>query len=97
MLTGRRIVLGVSGGIAAYKTAALVSRLVQASAGKLAMADFMPLPTAHPLCYGVTYLIADGEGVVALAGIMGGEGTGVTENTSHVLLESAFFSPGAIR
>jgi phosphopantothenoylcysteine decarboxylase / phosphopantothenate---cysteine ligase len=32
-LTGREIVVGVSGGIAAYKTAALVSRLVQAGAG----------------------------------------------------------------
>jgi phosphopantothenoylcysteine decarboxylase / phosphopantothenate---cysteine ligase len=32
-LAGREIVVGVSGGIAAYKTAALVSRLVQAGAG----------------------------------------------------------------
>ena len=30
---GRRVLLGVTGGIAAYKTAALVSRLVQAGAG----------------------------------------------------------------
>ncbi|HPP54098.1 MAG TPA: flavoprotein [Thermoguttaceae bacterium] len=33
MLQGREILIGVSGGIAAYKTAALVSRLVQAGAG----------------------------------------------------------------
>src|SRR5580700_2825583 len=32
-MTGREIVIGVSGGIAAYKTAALVSQLVQAGAG----------------------------------------------------------------
>jgi phosphopantothenoylcysteine decarboxylase / phosphopantothenate---cysteine ligase len=32
-LAGREIVVGVSGGIAAYKTAALVSRLAQAGAG----------------------------------------------------------------
>jgi phosphopantothenoylcysteine decarboxylase len=32
-MTGREILIGVSGGIAAYKTAALVSRLVQAGAG----------------------------------------------------------------
>lgn len=33
MLQGREILVGVSGGIAAYKTAFLVSRLVQAGAG----------------------------------------------------------------
>jgi phosphopantothenoylcysteine decarboxylase/phosphopantothenate--cysteine ligase len=32
-MTGREIVIGVTGGIAAYKTAALVSQLVQAGAG----------------------------------------------------------------
>jgi phosphopantothenoylcysteine decarboxylase/phosphopantothenate--cysteine ligase len=32
-MTGREIVIGVSGGIAAYKTAALVSQLVQSGAG----------------------------------------------------------------
>lgn len=32
-MKGREIVIGVTGGIAAYKTAALVSRLVQAGAG----------------------------------------------------------------
>ncbi|MCS7306298.1 MAG: phosphopantothenoylcysteine decarboxylase [Thermoguttaceae bacterium] len=33
MLQGREILIGISGGIAAYKTAVLVSRLVQAGAG----------------------------------------------------------------
>jgi phosphopantothenoylcysteine decarboxylase len=32
-MTGREMIIGVSGGIAAYKTAALVSQLVQAGAG----------------------------------------------------------------
>ncbi|MBI3838352.1 MAG: phosphopantothenoylcysteine decarboxylase [Planctomycetia bacterium] len=32
-MTGREVIIGVSGGIAAYKTAALVSQLVQAGAG----------------------------------------------------------------
>ena len=32
-MTGRELLIGVSGGIAAYKTAALVSQLVQAGAG----------------------------------------------------------------
>lgn len=42
-------------------------------------------------------VIADGKGPVALAGIMGGIGSEVTESTSTVLLESAFFDPTTIR
>ncbi|MEW5768446.1 MAG: phenylalanine--tRNA ligase subunit beta [bacterium] len=42
-------------------------------------------------------VIADGKGPVALAGIMGGIGSEVTESTSTVLLESAFFEPTTIR
>jgi phenylalanyl-tRNA synthetase beta chain len=38
-------------------------------------------------------LIADGERAVALAGIMGGEETEVTEGTTEVLLEAANFEP----
>ena len=37
-----------------------VERMIEsASAGRIALADFMPLPTAHPLCYGVSYLFCD--------------------------------------
>ena len=36
-MTGREIVLGVTGGIAAYKAAALASQLVQAGAGVTAV------------------------------------------------------------
>ena len=38
-------------------------------------------------------VIADHGGPVALAGIMGGEPTAVGEQTRHLFLESAFFSP----
>jgi len=41
-------------------------------------------------------LITDSEGAVGLAGIMGGERTAVTEETTDVFFESAFFSPAAI-
>jgi phenylalanyl-tRNA synthetase beta chain len=41
-------------------------------------------------------VIADGEGVVALAGIMGSEPSGVTESTTEVVLESAFFRPAQV-
>jgi phenylalanyl-tRNA synthetase beta chain len=43
-----------------------------------------------------TLLIADASRPLALAGIMGGEGSGVTDSTRDILLESAFFSPTAI-
>lgn len=38
-------------------------------------------------------VIADDDGVVSLAGVMGGERTGVTEETVNVLIESAWFEP----
>ncbi len=43
-----------------------------------------------------TLVIADASGPVALAGIMGGEATAVTDATQDILLESAFFAPMAI-
>lgn len=42
-------------------------------------------------------LIADGKGPVALAGIMGGLESEVTEETTNVLIESAYFVPSVIR
>lgn len=41
-------------------------------------------------------VIADQKKALALAGIMGGAGSGVTDATTDVLLESAFFAPAAI-
>ena len=41
--------------------------------------------------------ICDGEGPVALAGIMGGENSEIQSDTQDVLLESAYFDPIAIR
>jgi phenylalanyl-tRNA synthetase beta chain len=42
-------------------------------------------------------LICDGSGPVAIAGIMGGENSEITENTKDIALESAFFNPLFIR
>jgi uncharacterized radical SAM superfamily Fe-S cluster-containing enzyme len=39
-------------------------RIEEATQGRLARRDFLPLPAAHPLCYGVTYLLADGAGAL---------------------------------
>src|SRR5215467_4568225 len=41
-------------------------------------------------------LITDGDGPVGLAGIMGGERTAVTPETTDVFLESAYFAPAAL-
>lgn len=43
-----------------------------------------------------TVLIADDAKGLALAGVMGGEDSAVTEDTVRVFLESAFFTPAAI-
>ena len=42
-------------------------------------------------------VIADEGGPIALAGVMGGDGTKVTEATRRVLLESAWFEPRVVR
>lgn len=42
-------------------------------------------------------VIADREKPIALAGVMGGAATEVTNSTTRVLLESAYFNPSAIR
>jgi phenylalanyl-tRNA synthetase beta chain len=42
-------------------------------------------------------VIADSRSVLALGGVMGGEDSGVTESTTDILLEAAYFAPAAIR
>ena len=43
-----------------------------------------------------TLVIADHSGPLAMAGVMGGENSGVNVNTQTIFLESAFFTPLAI-
>lgn len=42
-------------------------------------------------------VIADDQRPVAIAGVMGGEETGVTESSTDILLEAAYFTPGSVR
>lgn len=42
-------------------------------------------------------LIADEKGALALAGVFGGEGSGVSESTTSIVIESAWFDPVVIR
>ncbi|MEW6363902.1 MAG: radical SAM protein [Acidobacteriota bacterium] len=37
-------------------------RVEEASGGRIRQRDFLPLPSAHPLCYSVAYFVADGRG-----------------------------------
>ncbi len=46
---------------------------------------------------GSAIVIADSQGPVAVGGIMGGEETAVSDETTRILLESAFFEPLAVR
>ena len=42
-------------------------------------------------------VIANAEGPMCIAGVFGGEDSGVTEATTDVFIESAYFDPGSIR
>ncbi len=42
-------------------------------------------------------VVADQERAVGIAGVMGGEETGVTDSTKNVLLEAAYFLPASVR
>lgn len=42
-------------------------------------------------------IIADNNGPIALAGIMGGLESGISENAKRIIIESAFFKPSLIR
>jgi len=44
-----------------------------------------------------TLMICDSKKEVAIAGIMGGENSEITESTKNILIESAYFNPGSIR
>lgn len=46
---------------------------------------------------GSMVVIADEERAIGLAGVMGGENSEITEKTSRIVLESAWFDPGSVR
>ncbi len=58
---------------------------------------FLPLVGGELQLAADDLVIADESGVVALAGVMGGADTGVTESTVDLLLEAAHFHPGSVR
>ena len=44
-----------------------------------------------------TLMICDGEREIAIAGVMGGENSEITQSTTNIVIESAYFRPQSIR
>lgn len=59
--------------------------------------SFVSLDGKERLLPAEALLICDEEKPVAIAGVMGGMNSEVTENTKTILLESAYFNPSSIR
>ncbi len=59
--------------------------------------DFVTLDQVKRSIVGDDLFICDGNGPVALAGIMGGAGSEISDATTDVFLECAYFNPGQIR
>ena len=57
---------------------------------------FLALDGVEYILNGEELMVCDAEGPIAMAGIIGGERTKVTEDTQHIFLESAYFDPTAI-
>jgi phenylalanyl-tRNA synthetase beta chain len=58
---------------------------------------FTTLDEVERTLFDDTLLICDGQGPVAIAGIMGGLDSEIASNTTRVLIESAYFDPRCIR
>jgi len=59
--------------------------------------EFETLDHVKRECSAGTLFICDAEEPVAIAGVMGGVDSEVSDNTSNVLIESAYFNPADIR
>ena len=59
--------------------------------------EFMTLDGETRRILTTDLLIGDGEGAVALAGVMGGKNSEVSDQTRTVVLESAYFEPRGVR
>lgn len=59
--------------------------------------EFETLDHIKRKCETGTLFICDGEGPVAIAGVMGGVDSEVSDDTTDILIESAYFDPGSIR
>ena len=75
-----------------YDAAKLAGGFIEARLGRegeeIAALDGRTYPAGPEVC-----VIADGSGAIGLGGVMGGESTKVTEATTDVFVESAWFDP----
>jgi phenylalanyl-tRNA synthetase beta chain len=58
---------------------------------------FITLDSKERVLKNSDLMICDGEKAVAIAGVMGGENSEVTVDTTNILIESAFFNPSSVR
>lgn len=58
---------------------------------------FVTLDEKERKLSGEELMICDSEGGICIAGIFGGKGSGVSDQTTTIFLESAYFSPDVIR
>lgn len=59
--------------------------------------EFETLDHVNRKCPAGTLFICDGDEPVAIAGIMGGVDSEVSDETTTILIESAYFDPGSVR
>ena len=59
--------------------------------------DFTTLDNKEHKLESDMLMICDGDGPVALAGVMGGQNSEISDSTTRVLIESAYFNPVSIR
>ncbi|MTI89191.1 MAG: phenylalanine--tRNA ligase subunit beta [Balneolaceae bacterium] len=59
--------------------------------------EFETLDHKKRKCPAGTLFICDGEEAVAIAGVMGGVDSEVSDDTTDILIESAYFDPGTVR
>lgn len=60
-------------------------------------AKFVTLDEVERTLHEEDLMICDESGPMCIAGVFGGKNSGVTENTSSIFLESAYFNPVSIR
>ncbi len=58
---------------------------------------FITLDSKERILKSIDLMICDAERPVAIAGVMGGENSEVTNETKNILIESAYFNPSSIR
>ncbi len=68
-------------------------QIMMATAGE----SFETLKQEKKTLSGQELMIADGQGPVAIAGVIGGLNSGVSDKTQTIFLESAYFNPATVR